>query len=165
MRPLESTPRRIIQLCGYKEDIPEPSPSQRCPNRKGMIVARRQGDWNSSHKLESREELEHQRQETRTNEGSALMKIQQKFAMLTAKDKQLDCLKEAVELVLGFQGKPDQVESIWSAVILTRPRPSLETIVMIRPWGIMLLILALSPTDFCYVIYNVKNLACLSLTK
>ena len=73
--------------------------------------------------------------------------------MLTAKDKQLDCLKEAVELVFGFQGKPDQVESIWSAVILARPRPSLETIVTIRPWGIMLLILALSPTDFCCVIY------------
>jgi hypothetical protein len=66
----------------------------------------------SSHKLESKEELERQRQETRTNEGSALMKIQQKFARLTAKDKQLDCLKEAVELVFGFQGKPDQVESI-----------------------------------------------------
>ena len=77
MRPLESTPRRIIQLCGYKLN----------PGKK----------------------LEHQRQETRTNKGSALMKMQQKFAMLTAKDKQLDCLKLAVGLVFGFQGKPDQV--------------------------------------------------------
>ena len=83
---------------------------------------------------------------------SALMKIQQRFARLTAKVKQLDCLKEAVEFVFGFQGKPDQVESIWSAVILARPRPSLETIVTIRPWGIMLLILPLSTTAFCCVI-------------
>jgi hypothetical protein len=159
MRPLESTPRRIIQLCGYKEDIkedtPEPSSSQRCPNRnrKGTIVARRQARVQGVGILPtSREERERQRQETRINEGSALMKIQQKFARLTAKVKQLDCLKEAVELVFGFQGKPDQVESIWSAVILARPRPSLETIVTIRPWGIMLLILTLSPTAFYYVV-------------
>jgi len=121
-------------------------------NDRGKAAGSRSGGWNSSHKFESREERERQRQETRTNEGSALMKIQQKFARLTAKVKQLDCLKEAVELVFGFQGKPDQVESIWSAVILARPRPSLETIVTIRPWGIILLILAVSPTAFCCVI-------------
>ena len=73
-------------------------------NDRGKAAGSRSGGWNSSHKLESREELERQRQETRANEGSALMKIQQQFAKLTAKGKQLDCLKEAVKLVFGFQG-------------------------------------------------------------
>src|SRR6202007_698069 len=88
-------------------------------NDRGKAAGSRSGGWNSSHKLESREERERQRQEIRTNEGSALMKIQQKFARLTAKDKQLDCLKEAVELVYGFQGKP---ESIWSLLVQREDR-------------------------------------------
>ena len=50
------------------------------------------------------------------------MKIQQKFSRLTSKDKQLNCLKEAVELVFGFQGKSDQVGSIWLLLIQREDR-------------------------------------------
>jgi hypothetical protein len=96
-------------------------PKQKNSDR-GQAAGSRSGGWNPSHKLESKEERERQRQETRTNEGSALMKIQRKFSMLTSKDRQLDCLKEAVELVFRFQGKSDQVESIWSLLIQREDR-------------------------------------------
>jgi superfamily II DNA helicase RecQ len=96
-------------------------PKQKKSDR-GKAAGSRSGGWNPSHKLESKGERERQKQETRTNEGSALMKIQRKFSMLTSKDRQLDCLKEAVELVFGFQGKSDQVESIWSLLIQREDR-------------------------------------------
>jgi hypothetical protein len=58
----------------------------------------------------------------RTKEGSALKKIQQTIARTTAKDDQFDCIRRAVELVFGFQAKPDQVESIWSLLVQKEDR-------------------------------------------
>ena len=51
-----------------------------------------------------------------TRAGSTLSKLQQKFSKIIAKD-QPKCIKEAVEVVFGFQGKPEQVESIWSLLV------------------------------------------------
>jgi len=39
-------------------------------------------------------------------------------------DEQLKCIKEAVEVVFGFQGKPEQVESIWSLLVEREDRIS-----------------------------------------
>lgn len=89
---------------------------------RGKATGSRSGGWNPSHKFESREERERQRQDIETKSGSALTKIQQKFAKITTKDKQLDCIKEAVKLVFGFQGKSDQVESIWSLLVQREDR-------------------------------------------
>lgn len=51
-----------------------------------------------------------------------MKKIQLTIARTTAKDHQIDCIRKAVELVFGFQAKPDQVESIWSLLVQKEDR-------------------------------------------
>ena len=46
-----------------------------------------------------------------------MKKIQLTIARTTVKDDQPDYIRKAVELVFGFQAKPDQVESIWSLLV------------------------------------------------
>ena len=77
---------------------------------RGKKLGSRSGGWNPSHKLISREERANLRQDLETRAGSTLSKLQQKFSKIIAKDEQLKCIKEAVEVVFGFQGKPEQVE-------------------------------------------------------
>jgi hypothetical protein len=84
---------------------------------RGKKLGSRFGGWNPPHKLISKEERANLRQDLETRAGSTLSKIQQKFSKIIAKDEQLKCIKEAVEVVFGFQGKPEQVESIWSLLV------------------------------------------------
>ena len=89
---------------------------------RGKSAGSRSGGWNPSLALESKEERERHQQALKTKAGSALTKIQQKMAETTLKDDQLDCIRKAVELVFGFQAKPDQVEMIWSLLVLKEDR-------------------------------------------
>jgi hypothetical protein len=70
------------------------------------------GGWNPYHKPEFNEEREQHKRAIGTEDRSTLTEIQQKFARTTVRDGQLDCIRKAVELVFGFQPKPNQVVSL-----------------------------------------------------
>jgi hypothetical protein len=65
---------------------------------RGKGAGSRLGGWNPYYKPEFNEERERHKRAIRTEDGSTLTKIQQKFARTTVKDGQLDCSRKAVEL-------------------------------------------------------------------